>query len=80
MKHIKPANDNEVGRQLARTRDVWQARSSRRLTEDDILRIGQNMVGFFDILSEWARAERLTAANDDSLPAPSKEGEVRRER
>ena len=80
MKRSQAANDNEVRRQLARTRDVWQGRSSRRLTDDDILRLGQNMVGFFDILAEWARAERLTAANDDILPAPSKEGEVRRER
>ena len=36
-----------------------------------------NVTGFFGVLAEWARAEKIAAANDN---APPKEGEVRHDR
>jgi hypothetical protein len=40
-----------------RTLDVWQARSSRMLTDEDTRQITENMIGFFRILLEWEGKE-----------------------
>jgi hypothetical protein len=39
-----------------------------------------NVTGFFGVLTEWSRVERLAAANDAAAPAKQNEGEVRHDR
>ncbi|MFG1288423.1 hypothetical protein [Xanthobacter versatilis] len=75
MKRLDAANDNELGRQVARTRQVWQPRLGRDLTAEDARQIMQNVTGFFGLLAEWRRAEKLAAANDCAAPTVQ-EGEV----
>ena len=64
----------------AYTTEVWQSRLGRGLTDEDARQIMHNVTGFFGLLAEWSRAERLAAANDAAAPAKSNEGEVRRDR
>ena len=64
MKRLDAANDNDAGKQIARTRQVWQPRIGRDLTDEDARQIMHNVTGFFGVLAEWSRAERLAAAND----------------
>ena len=35
MKRLDAANDNDAGKQIARTRQIWQPRLRRALSEDD---------------------------------------------
>jgi hypothetical protein len=77
MKRLDAANDNDAGKQIARTRQIWQPRLGRALSEDDTFQILHNVTGFFGVLAEWSRAERLVAANDATAPAKKTEGEVR---
>jgi hypothetical protein len=79
MKPSHAANDNEIGRQIARTRQVWQLRLGRDLTDEDARQITHNVTGFFGILAEWSRAEKHAAANDAAAPDTPIEGEVRHE-
>ena len=81
MKRLDAANDNDAGKQFARSGQVWQPRIGRDLTDEDALQIMRNVTGFFGMLAEWSRAERLAAANDDAAaPAEPNDGEVRHER
>jgi hypothetical protein len=81
MKRLDAANDNDAGKQIARTRQVWQPRIRRDLTDEDARQIMHNVTGFFGVLAEWSRAaERLAADNDAVAPAKPKEGEVRHDR
>ena len=80
MKRLDAANDNDAGKQIARTRQIWQPRLGRDLTDEDAGQFMHNMTGFFGVLAEWSRAERLTAANDAAAPAKQNEGEVRYDR
>ena len=80
MKRINAANDNDAGKQIARSRQVWQPRIGRDLTDEDARQIIHNVTGFFGVLAEWSRAERLAAANDAAAPAKPKDGEVRYDR
>ena len=80
MKRLDAANDNEAGKQIARTRQIWQSRLGRDLTDDDAHHIMHNVTGFFGLLAEWSRAERIVAANDAAAPAKPKEGEVHHDR
>ena len=41
-----------------RTLDLWQARTSRKLTEEDAREMAVNMSGFFRLLAEWDREAR----------------------
>jgi hypothetical protein len=43
---------------LDETRRVWQPQTDRVLTREDAREIVENIVGFFDILHEWDKAER----------------------
>ena len=43
-----------------RTLDLWQSRSRRELNEEDTRQTAENMVGFFRILAEWERKEKLS--------------------
>ena len=80
MKRLDAANDNDAGKQIAQTRQVWQPRLGRDLTDEDARRIMHNVTGFFGVLAEWSRAERLAAANDAAAPAKPNDGEVRHDR
>jgi hypothetical protein len=79
---VKPshaANDNQIVRQITRTRQVWQRRLGRDLTDEDARQIMHNVTGFFGVLAEWSRAEKLATANDAAAPTKPIEGEVRHE-
>ena len=80
MKRLDAANDNDAGKQIARTRQIWQPRLGRDLTDEDARQIMHNVTGFFGVLAEWSQADQLTAANDDVAPAKPNEGEARRDR
>jgi hypothetical protein len=80
MKRLDAANDNKNGRQIARTRQVWQPRLGRDLADEDARQIIHSVTGFFGVLADWSRAEKLTAANDAVAPASSIDDEVRHER
>jgi hypothetical protein len=76
MKPPHAANDNLVDR----TRQVWQPRTRRDLTDEDSRQIAENVTGFFSILAEWSRAEMPTPANDAGKPVASDDKEVRHDR
>jgi hypothetical protein len=38
---------------------IWQPRTARQLSREDGREIIENMTGFFRVLHEWDRAERL---------------------
>jgi hypothetical protein len=76
MKPSHAANDNHIARQTVRTRQVWQPRLGRDLTDEDARQITLNVTGFFGILAEWSRAEKFAAANDAAAPATPNSGEV----
>jgi hypothetical protein len=80
MKRLDPANDNEVGRQIARTREIWQPRMGCDLTDEDARQMLHSVTGFFGVLAEWRRADLLTAANDCPAPVEPTDGEVRLDR
>jgi hypothetical protein len=69
-----------VGKQIGRTRQVWQSRIGRDFTDEDARQIMHNVTGFFGVLAEWSLAERLAAANDEAAPTKPNEGEVRHDR
>ena len=72
------ANDHDTGKQITRTRQIWQPRFGRDLTGEDARQIMHNVTGFFGVLTEWVRAEKVAAAAADN--ASPKEGEVRHDR
>jgi hypothetical protein len=80
MKRLDAANDNDAGKQIAHSRQVWQPRIGRDLTDEDARQIIHNVTGFFGVLAEWSRRERLPAANDAATPAKPNKGEVRHDR
>ena len=78
MKRLDAANDNDAGKQIARTGQFWQPRLGRDLTDEDARQIMHNVTGFFGVLAEWARAEKMVfVANNNASP---KEGEARHDR
>jgi hypothetical protein len=79
MKPSHAANDNQIGRQIAGTRKVWQPRIGRELTDADARQITHNIAGFFGVLADWSRSEKLAAANDAPAPANSNNGEAQHE-
>ncbi len=80
MKRLDAANDNELGRQISRTQAFWQPRTDHNLTDEDARKILHNATGFFSVLAEWSRAEKLAAANDCAAPVAPNDGEVRHDR
>ena len=80
MKRLDAANDNELGRQIARTREIWQPRIGRNLTDEDARQILHDATGFFGVLAEWQRAEKIVAANDSCAPFAPNDDEVRHDR
>lgn len=79
MKRLDAANDNDAGKQIARTRQIWQPRIGRDLTDEDARQIAETVTGFFAVLAEWSHAERR-AANDNKARSKSNDGEVRHDR
>lgn len=79
MKRLYAANDNDAGKRIARTRQIWQPRIGRDLTDEDARRIAENVTGFFAVLAEWSHAERR-AANDNKAPSKSNDCEARHDR
>lgn len=54
---------------------AFMPRFGRDLTDEDARQIMHNVTGFFGVLAEWARAEKMAfAANNNASP---KEGEAR---
>lgn len=80
MNTLDAANDNDAGKQIARTRHIWQPRMGRDLTDGDARQIMHNVTAFFGILAEWSQAESRAAANDTAAPAKPSESEVRHDR
>jgi hypothetical protein len=76
MKPSHAANDSLIDR----TRQVWQSRIRRDLTDEDARQIAENVTGFFTILAEWSRAEVPTPANDAGKPVAPDDKEVRHDR
>lgn len=79
MKRLNAANDNDAGRQIAHTRQIWQPRIGRDLTDEEARQIAENVTGFFAVLVEWSQAER-SAANDNKMPSKAHNREVRHDR
>jgi hypothetical protein len=48
-----------------RTRDFWQRRTSRQLTDEDAREMIANVAGFFRLLAEW---DRITRAEEEPPP------------
>jgi hypothetical protein len=46
------------------TRQVFEPRAERRLTDEDVREIGENLVGFVRVLAKWAKAERQHVSSD----------------
>jgi hypothetical protein len=79
MKRLDGANDNDAGNQIARTRQIWQPRIARDVSDEDARQLAENVTGFFTILAEWAHAERR-AANDNKVRSKSNDCEARHDR
>ncbi len=80
MKRLDAANDNQPEKLLDRTREIWQPRLGRDLTDEDARQIMHNVTGLFGVIAEWARAERREAANDAGAPTAANDGEVGHDR
>jgi hypothetical protein len=65
MKPSRAANDFHVDR----TRQVWQPRLGRALTDEDARQITHNVTGFFAVLAEWSRVETRVPANETGKPS-----------
>ena len=73
---------------LEQTIKFWQPRVERELTPEDARQIGENMSGFFKVLSEWAvereesdekRSCSITSDQEDSgreLPGASESSKL----
>jgi hypothetical protein len=70
------ANDNLIDR----TCRLWKGRLGRDLSREDARPITENITGFFTILAEWSRAERLAASNDNNAQVPPNGGEASHDR
>jgi len=76
MESPRAANDNLT----ERTCRLWKRRLGRDLSREDAWQIAENVAGFFAILAEWSRAERLAAANDNKAHVAPNGGEASHDR
>lgn len=53
------ASPSETDEFIEKTLFLWESRARRALTREDARRMVDNVVGFFDVLAEWLRAESL---------------------
>jgi hypothetical protein len=49
---------------IERTLEIWQPRTSRKLTREDGRQMVENISGFFDVLGEWEAKEREAGVKD----------------
>ena len=54
-----------------RTREVWQLRTGRALSDEDTRQIAENISNFFKILFEWDRSSGPASASLAALPRPN---------
>lgn len=63
---LMAANDNEADdASLRRGQKLLSSRLGRDVSEEEARRMGADLIGFFKVLAEWARAEQPAAANDN---------------
>ena len=43
------------------TAEVWQRRSERSLSNEDLRQIQENITGFINVLQEWSKNEKKSA-------------------
>jgi hypothetical protein len=67
VKRSRAANDNLIDQTIA----LWQPRLRRDLSPEDARQIVENVTGFFNILTEWSRAEVPVPANDNGALGPA---------
>jgi len=67
VKRSSAANDNLIDQTIA----LWQPRLRRDLSREDARQIVENVTGFFNILTEWSRAEVPVPANDNGALGPT---------
>lgn len=80
MVGFKAATNDHFRGPICRTRQVWQPRLGREVTDEEARHIASNVTGFFALLAEWARAEMPPRANDPGKPDASDNGEARDDR
>jgi hypothetical protein len=58
---------------IGRTKDSWQPRAARSLSDEDAREIAENVTGFFRVLLEWESREKEGTVReaDDSYYAMS---------
>ena len=59
------SNDENQERLREASRRVFEPRSGRRMSEEDVREITHNIRGFFEVLRTWASAE--TKASQDEI-------------
>lgn len=63
------------------TRRVFEKRAGRRLGDEDLREMEQNLTGFFRVLGEWAKAEPKSSSvpagevTTDHAPQPTQPGD-----
>jgi hypothetical protein len=67
VKRSRAANDNLIDQTIA----LWQPRLRRDLSREDARQIVENVTSFFNILTEWSRAEAPIPANDNGALGPA---------
>ncbi len=70
MKPSTAANDNLIDRAI----ETWQPRTERDLSREDARQIVENVTGFFSVLADWAREEKLEPSNDTGKPGGADNG------
>jgi len=57
------ATTKEPDRLRDATRQVFATRAKKRLGNEDLREISENLVGFFTVLGEWSRTEEVQGWN-----------------
>jgi hypothetical protein len=76
MESPRAANDNLI----ERTCRLWKRRLGRDLSREDARQIAESVTGFFAIIAEWSREDRLAAANDNNAPVAPDDSEASHDR
>src|SRR5215831_19606209 len=66
VKKLSAARDKLINH----TREFWQSRLGREVSSEDARQIAENITGFFSVLHEWPRNERLVPSNDAGAAQP----------
>lgn len=49
---------------IARTKETWQPRAARSLSDEDAREIAENVTGFFRLVLEWEASEKERKARE----------------